>query len=138
MLILVATCMCKELCCSHVLKSGSACARFDHSIEALAWLPASKPAGTLLLVSGGGDGSLQVWRVGLTGELACTLEGALGPMESVRSLCCSAEHGLLAMSDTSGHIKLWDVSAVDCTCTETLLASIKLVRGHAELSTQSM
>jgi hypothetical protein len=99
--------------------------RFESAVAALEWLPT---AAALLLVSAGADGGVRVWRVALEGTLLATLDGALGALESVQGLCVDAERRHLLMCDSSGHVKVWDVSRVDAATPESTRASFVVVR----------
>jgi WD40 repeat protein len=81
----------------------------------------------MVLVSAGGDGVLRVWSVGVMGHLMCTLEGAVGHLETVKDICVDAEYNMLALGDSSGHIRMWDVSTLDMSSNEALAASFKQV-----------
>lgn len=98
-------------------------------METLQWLPTSaRPADPMLLVSSADDGKLQVWKVGLTSQFMCWLPGAVGHLASVRDACCDSEHQHLIICDSSGHVKVWDTSALDASSGDALRDSFKLVR----------
>ena len=105
--------------------------RYENSVDCLQWLPLTNPEagpGAMILVSAGGDGVLRVWSVQAMGHLMCTLPGALGHLETVKDICVDEEYERLVMGDSSGHVRMWDVSELDTTSGESLAASFKQVR----------
>ena len=81
-----------------------------------------------MLVSAGADGVVRVWRVAAEGLLMCTLQGAVGPLDTVKALCTDAEHAHLVVADSSGHVKVLHVPDLDATTPQRAMASFTQVR----------
>ena len=81
----------------------------------------------MVLVSSGGDGVLRVWIVQAFGHLMCTLPGAVGHLETVKDICVDEDYGRMVLGDSSGHVRMWDVSELDTSSRESLSASFKQV-----------
>lgn len=99
----------------------------------MAWIPLDDAAFGLhekqmILVAGGADGLLRIWRTSTTGTLIGTLAGALGHLESVRALCQDQGCQHLIMSDSSGHIKIWATGDLHTSDHEALVSSFRMVR----------
>lgn len=108
---------------------GTDC-RYENSVDCLQWLPItndSVPPGAMILVSSGGDGVLRVWNVHALGHLMCTLEGAVGHLETVKDICVDEKYERMVLGDSSGHVRMWDVSELDVSSNESLSASFKQV-----------
>lgn len=107
--------------------------RYENSVDCLQWLPLGEEQRTMLLVSAGGDGVLRVWSVGATGHLMCTLQGATGHLETVKDLCIDEELRHLVIADSSGHIRMLDISQLDASSPDALTRSFKQVFPFHEL-----
>lgn len=86
---------------------------------------------SLLLLSAGGDGLVRVWVLcgtAAAGQLLCTLPGAVGAPEVV-SACCVDEAGdHVALGDSAGHVRVWDISrGVDTGSDEACCSSFQQV-----------
>ena len=81
----------------------------------------------MLLISAGGDGVLRVWSVAVSGHLMCTLRGATGHLETVKDLCVDEDFQHLVVADSSGHIRMLDISQLDAASPEALAQSFKQV-----------
>lgn len=103
------------------------CSRYENSVDCLQWIPLSQDQRKMLLVSAGGDGVLRVWSVGITGHLMCTLQGATGHLETVKDLCVDKGFNHLFIADSSGHIRMLDISQLDTSCSSALTSSFKQV-----------
>lgn len=100
-------------------------------MEALCWLSDGKSTtatgAPLVLASAGADGILRIWRVAAAGHLMCTLEGAVGSLETVRGLCTDEKSAHLVMCDSSGHVKVWDTADINVTSPQTTFRSFRVV-----------
>lgn len=65
----------------------------------------------LLLLSAGGDGFIRVWLITATGRLLCGLKGAHLEGDYVCAVNTNPNYSYVAIGDTSGHVRVWDVSA---------------------------
>jgi hypothetical protein len=57
----------------------------------------------------------------------CTLEGAIGPMDTVRSMSTDKGKEYLAVSDSGGHIRLFHAPKIDPATPEGTAASFSQV-----------
>ena len=115
--------------CSIITPEVGSC-RYENSVDGLQWLPVtsdSAPPGAMVLVSSGGDGVLRVWSVQALGHLMCTLRGATGHLETVKDMCVDENYERMILGDSSGHVRMWDVSELDTSSSESLQASFKQV-----------
>lgn len=96
-------------------------------MDCLQWIPLGEQHRTVVLLSAGGDGVLRVWSVGVTGHLMCTLKGATGHLETVKDLCVDEDFQHLVLSDSSGHIRMLDISQLDISSPTALSQSFKQV-----------
>jgi hypothetical protein len=105
--------------------------RYDNAVEAVQWMPSAECDALsfrpTMLISAGADGILRIWRVGPEGHLMCTMEGAVGPMDTVRSMCTDHSKEYLAISDSSGHTKLLHAPSIDPALPEATAASFSQV-----------
>jgi WD40 repeat protein len=108
--------------------------RYENAVEALCWLADVKSntaAGApLVLASAGADGILRIWRVAAAGHLMCTLEGAVGSLETVRAMSTDEMRAHLVMCDSSGHVKVWDTANINVTSPQTTFQSFRVVRSR--------
>ena len=57
-----------------------------------------------------------------------TLDGALGSLETIGGLCIAGANSHVVVSDTAGHIKIWNVERFDGSTPERASESFVLVR----------
>jgi WD40 repeat protein len=99
-------------------------------VDCLQWLPVKDDSafpGAMVLVSAGGDGVLRVWNVQAVGHLACTLQGAVGHLETVKDICVDENYERLVLGDSNGHVRMWDVSKLDTSSGKALSESFQQV-----------
>lgn len=106
--------------------------RYENAVTAVLWMrcgaATALPYKPTMLISAGADGVVRVWRVAAEGRLMCTLEGAVGPLDTVKALCTDAEHVHLVVADSSGHVKVLHVPDLNATAPEKTMASFSQVR----------
>ena len=57
----------------------------------------------------------------------CTLKGATGHLETVKDLCVDEDFHHLVLADSSGHIRMLDISELDLSTPIALARSFKQV-----------
>eukprot|EP00879_Flechtneria_rotunda_P007606 GHRR01007977.1.p1 GENE.GHRR01007977.1~~GHRR01007977.1.p1 ORF type:complete len:676 (+),score=279.33 GHRR01007977.1:4210-6237(+) len=86
----------------------------------------------LLMLSAGGDGVCQVWKINHLGQgqLLCTLPGAQGVLDVVSAVNIDEQATAVVLGDSAGHLRVYDISAgIDTSSSDAAAASF-IKRAH--------
>lgn len=54
---------------------------------------------------------MRVWKMNSTPSLLCTIRAAVNRLDCVNSMCCDSQQQHVAVGDTGGHVRVWQLDS---------------------------